>query len=65
VRLRALSEVNGKAWTSATEVGVFAGPVVAPPVEPPDLPTPGAAWTCTVEMPTPTTRIMHCDQKAP
>jgi F5/8 type C domain len=70
VRLRALSEVNGGPWTSAAEVGVFAGPVVEPPpvqppVQPPDLPTPGVAWTCTVEMPTPTTRIMNCEQKAP
>jgi F5/8 type C domain len=74
VRLRALSEVNGGPWTSAAELGVFAGPVVEPPpvqppveppVEPPDLPTPGVAWTCTVEMPNPTTRIMHCEQKVP
>jgi F5/8 type C domain len=61
VRLRALGEVSGGPWTSAAELGVFAMPVE----EPPDLPTPGVAWICTVEMPTSTTRIMHCEQKAP
>ena len=55
VRLQAVSEVGGKPWTSAAEVGLYAGAGETPPPPPP-----ADAWTCQMEQNSPTTLVLRC-----